>query len=930
MPKITFGFPIGEGALRNGHHDVWLIDFRWYSLPNTLPSPTAATNYHNDDLFNSEHFDNIPADESGHLEDHFLKDNNVSEHRRKENKFSNDDEVSKYQGYVSSSETMGNMLFDWTGFFQKSLTVADRGSPPPIPHPIGASIAALSADEFGLDFELDTNMSEDASKIGFADDQAPMAAISKSIRIQDIVRPESVASSWYVPSEHSELGTPSSKNGDFKQSLGFLKVQTPSQASAVPIESCHLPENKETKAAVTANAFEVVAAVDHVEHVSAPTESETYFQSGELFQTIDKTDFEWGKTCPYKSLCCYFHKAAGRPVTNQRPPPRSSRVLCSHSTGVLLPAGIEGLGDCIIRLDRPLGKAAISCKEIKQSTEDAFSTMEDILWTTASQETKLVHDISMREEILRAKPGGLCEHAAFVEDTFLDLDDAVDSFPGEFHQEANLAQSRAIRKPKASATEALYRFNNMFRKARVAKDELAWPSVNCDGSLVAGREPPTETPESELSDIEQSVQELSTPEILSAVASENSSAVNTACWTADEPNRTIFRPAAELSKSHATTEGRLSTRDAFTIFETILHQATVQNTELTLLHTIHETQKFIEEFPLLEGSTRAAAQNDKTSPSHEPFDYETTLADENTFWTTAAHDGKLIRTGILQRRKVAADAALPSFGESSRIITVPRAESTPTTSVYQSRSSAEYAFSMLDECLRITAAIDAEVNIAKALKLTKQFRDRRSEVRNLSNISFLPGFKFSVYGDILEDEPANPDDRNEPEDENVSETGSLTSEENKFKRKPPFANTVYANTRNSSKENEKNLHKVTMSFMKDLNLRVVGKAASPKKKKVRALIDIFQSHNLIPQSPPILHCNSRIGTPPQQCLGRSNGQEAEQDNKLNRGEFMHDWSKVRPTSAASNADTDISSRFGEELVRYGDVAHEDKENIAIA
>ena len=95
-------------------------------------------------------------------------------------------------------------------------------------------------------------------------------------------------------------------------------------------------------------------------------------------------------------------------------------------------------------------------------------------------------------------------------------------------------------------------------------------------------------------------------------------------------------------------------------------------------------------------------------------------------------------------------------------------------------------------------------------------------------------------------------------------------------------------------------------------------------KNVRALVDIFQARDLMPQSPPILQSSSRIATPPPR-FRHSNGLGAERRTEiLNVREFVNDWSRARSGSAASNADTDVSSKFGEALEQFGVPA--DKEN----
>lgn len=413
----------------------WLLTLFSWSGPQNPPTNPPATirSVENDSFKENEPFINTFVDDYASGSDETLKmeclenDESLKIH-------SVDDESPK-------KEHLESVSFKGNG----SSTGCPRGTgceaPPPSPHGFEAenesSKADLSEDEFGLDFEPDSDMDQAICESESLEENEPLA---KSLRIRDIVRPESITSSWDIPSDESRIGSPTPTWKDLERKYATAE-RSISQASTV-LES---PESNErlrqgmsacevAMAAVAKDAFnidskvwdgvywheilacgmaadslnipdlgkdiEIVAAVDHVEHVSTPSDLETYFQPGEILQTKRTVGYEPGGVCPYTSLCCHFHDAYGRILTLRCPHPRLMDSGCchDHETSKSFIEN-EQLGNCIIRVLLAASPASQLFGEHEQSAEEALLILDDILRITTAQEAEenIVESLGLTE-----------------------------------------------------------------------------------------------------------------------------------------------------------------------------------------------------------------------------------------------------------------------------------------------------------------------------------------------------------------------------------------------------------------------------------------------------------------------------------------------------------------------------------------------------
>ena len=313
----------------------------------------------------------------------------------------------------------------------ESSIASPRGTgceaPPPSPYPSNESSKAdLSEDEFGLNFEPDSDINQEIWESESVEDSE---RYGEPLRIRDIVRPESIASSWDIPSDDSRVGsqTPTWKDLERK----YAAVKRSLRQASTTLESAEsserlkegMSECEVRMAALTKNAFnidskiwdglywheilacgrvanhvnnrdpgrdiEVLASVDHVEDVSALSGAETYFQPGEVLQAKRTVEYKPGGVCPYTSLCCHFHDASGRILTQQCPHPRLMQAGCcyDHETSKTFLEN-EQLGDCIIRTLLAASSTSQVSKESNRSAKEVFLILEDVLRITAIRDTE--------------------------------------------------------------------------------------------------------------------------------------------------------------------------------------------------------------------------------------------------------------------------------------------------------------------------------------------------------------------------------------------------------------------------------------------------------------------------------------------------------------------------------------------------------------
>lgn len=677
----------------------------------------------------------------------------------------------------------------------ESLENSLRRSGCRVPHPNQcpkakneSSLAMLSAGGFDLVFEPDSNMSEGIDNNESLEEREPLTA---SARIRDIIRPESVASSWFIPSNESREGSPfptwmelermlappsaslagrslsqsSTAFGSTESVEQFKEDLDPLIESLSKSHSCHdselLSSAEAAIAEVTKNALnidhfvwdgffwneifscgmtsnnvnprdrdrdiEVVAAVDHVEHVSGLIGIGTWFQPGQLLQRDSTTEKLFSRgACPRASTCCHFHDASGRILTLQ----------CAHDSGELFNENERSLDEAyfdaldalmITAVQDTLDLLAESFNINKRTVEGALSQLDEILLITAKHDADESFNVNKR----------------FAEDALSEVEDILRITAEQDFQDE---------------LEELFRKNEQLIK-----------EVFLELALLADT-------------------------FLSEQAFEE----------------------AFLRISHLS--------------ELFLMNANASE-------SFSKNERFIYDFL-------------KLSP---PADL------------LCSHD------------------ACESFNESERSVE---------------------EISEPDNLLPMTVAQDVETK-TESLSSTEPLDPEPLKASTNSNRYFPSGFNFSIYSDILEEDSNRSTGQNEPDSATIHKQVSRA-----IKQNTQHSATVHEQLNRSLGTSERN----PLTALEVFNIRLVGKAATPERKNVQALVNLFQAHDMMSQTPPILQSSSRLGTPPG--FQRSNECEPELGIRIsNTPEVVHGCSGGKQRRRTSRADTDVSSEFGEVLVR---------------